>query len=176
MANFMQAIEWMKEGKKVKRKNWKQEGVVLLFDTKDGIVYQKIDFNHQGPRAHYNFDDIEATDWEIYEEVEKSMTPGQRMFFDRGVNHGIEISKPDLKEEKKNLSKESAEGLPLDQKAKQMRFTNEFGYTVEDVKQSLKEFIEGLWQKTGGKAAINSVDLNNQIREEAKEIFGERLI
>lgn len=59
MADFKQAIEWMKEGKKVKR-------------DKNDIVYCKREddefIENQNYRlVTFNIVDFEATDWEIYD-------------------------------------------------------------------------------------------------------------
>lgn len=61
MAKFEKAIEWLRNGKKIRRPSW--------------IVgsYWKIGHNEQicwkdGTNPHIHLNQIEATDWEIYEE------------------------------------------------------------------------------------------------------------
>ena len=61
MADFKQAIEWMKEGKKVKRPHW----VYPILIKQDFIHILDLETNKT---QHYQncVDDFEATDWEIY--------------------------------------------------------------------------------------------------------------
>ena len=65
MADFQQAIKWLKEGKKVRRKDW---GNKTLYAEGDRFV----NFTDQtGDCSGYFFHEIrniEANDWEIYEE------------------------------------------------------------------------------------------------------------
>jgi len=72
MATFQEAIVWLKEGKKVRRSGWTQQ--VYLKCRKsfgDAICYYSMDKdNSWGGKADYDFDDFEATDWEIFEEKE----------------------------------------------------------------------------------------------------------
>ena len=59
MADFMTAVKWMKEGKKVRREYWVSN--LCCFEGTGTI-----EFNSSGKSLL--FDSIEATDWEIYEE------------------------------------------------------------------------------------------------------------
>ena len=63
LADFKQAIAWMKEGKKIRRRNegWYIKGNKMLnlygVETGNLCVHQE-----------FSIPDFEATDWEIYEE------------------------------------------------------------------------------------------------------------
>jgi len=62
MSNFMQAVKWMKEGKKVRRYN----SDAIHFLSSD-VIYWKHKQMEQTYKA-IKTSDVEATDWEIYEE------------------------------------------------------------------------------------------------------------
>jgi len=63
MSDFQQAIEWMKDGKKVTRLFWKKGVYLELFS--DTIRFYGIDgFISDNSLG---LDSIEATDWEIYD-------------------------------------------------------------------------------------------------------------
>ena len=62
MSNFNQAIKWLKEGKKVRRPSWEENNYWIL-----GID-EKISFK-DGTTTHIHVNQIEAKDWEIYEEM-----------------------------------------------------------------------------------------------------------
>ena len=62
MADFKQAIEWLKEGKKVRRKDWFKnsyyfldKGGVVCLMTLDGIR-----------NIHFILEEFDAKDWELY--------------------------------------------------------------------------------------------------------------
>ena len=63
--NFIEAVKAMKEGKKVKRKDytWCCRRVKNY-----RMVLEYIDENKGTPRQNLDIDDFEATDWEIVEE------------------------------------------------------------------------------------------------------------
>lgn len=63
MADFQQAIKWLKEGKKVRRKYWNKDYAVYL--SEGGIWYKERDAEF---RNTFYVGDFEATDWEIFEE------------------------------------------------------------------------------------------------------------
>ncbi len=65
----------------------------------------------------------------------------------------------DIVEEKE--MEESVEGLPLDQKARQLRFTNDFGYSVGDVKKAMTKLFK-------------EADSDNW-KDKSIEIFGAKL-
>lgn len=73
MANFKQAVKWMKEGKKVRRastpngfyKMWVSEEL----GSKDFIVYEHIK-GIQPEMKRFQLQDFESVSWEIYEEDE----------------------------------------------------------------------------------------------------------
>jgi len=60
---FMEAVKAMKEGKKVRRKKW---GVgIAIHPHNDVFCYYKC---NDGSSSGNSISDVEATDWEIYEE------------------------------------------------------------------------------------------------------------
>ena len=59
MANFKQAIKWLKDGKKVRRPNWKKDSH-WIFGRDQTILFHGI------TNAHIHLNQIEADDWEIY--------------------------------------------------------------------------------------------------------------
>lgn len=62
MASFNQAIQWMKEGKKVRRKYFDDKKFnIYLSERGIWYKYERAEF-----RYPFNFEDFEATDWEIY--------------------------------------------------------------------------------------------------------------
>ena len=66
MSNFQQAIKWMKEGKKVRRKLW-QNSYMFLNKSKGEGNY-KIEGDMLSTMEHLSYYSFEATDWEIYGE------------------------------------------------------------------------------------------------------------
>ena len=73
MSDFQQAIEWMKEGKKVRRVKWKFGYELHLYD--DGYrISEKVLPNMKDKEffevkcGSFKIEDFEATDWEVYEE------------------------------------------------------------------------------------------------------------
>lgn len=59
MADFMQAIKWLKEGKKIRRKDWEPNYFLL----KGGVIYWD-----DGQEAIMDLERYNANDWEIVEE------------------------------------------------------------------------------------------------------------
>ncbi len=60
MANFKRAIEWLKSGGKVRRPSWAEDSYWILG------VDESIQWANQ-THAHIHLNQIEATDWEVYE-------------------------------------------------------------------------------------------------------------
>lgn len=107
MADFMQAVKWMKEGKKVIRKGMKINNELVILTAKkfsDRISISYIDENGTGTEWAYTFkiDDYEATDWEIYEEDIRTLADkvfdrnGQRVYKERDVKTFIQKVKDDI--------------------------------------------------------------------------------
>ncbi len=72
MADFKQAVEWMKEGKKVRRENW-GKGNDIGFKLKKPqqiipIILPDKELSSEGESMRLLLEDFEATNWEIYEE------------------------------------------------------------------------------------------------------------
>lgn len=66
MAYFNQAIQWLKEGKKIRRNNWSKELYIYVPETDSEILWQ-----NDCQNDCINLNDIEASDWEIYANVGK---------------------------------------------------------------------------------------------------------
>ena len=75
MSDFKQAVQWLKEGKKVRRENWSVKNLYCKYSEsvwsgnnfKEGIFFFK-DNSKNTIKEEFTFKDFEATDWEIYEE------------------------------------------------------------------------------------------------------------
>ena len=68
--NFMQAVEEMKKGKKVRRKDWKG---FLIINERFNEFWICMDYtlkHKTGNRYSCDYRDFEATDWEVVEEKE----------------------------------------------------------------------------------------------------------
>jgi len=65
MVDFMTAIKWMKEGKKVTRRYW-GEDIAINIPNSTLICYYSC--NENKPKA-MDIDNIEAIDWQIYKET-----------------------------------------------------------------------------------------------------------
>ncbi len=73
MADFKQAIQWLKEGRKVRRPNWAQD-FRLNIPYKFGICAERNPAIVPEPFSYdFKIEDFEATDWEIYEEKQICM-------------------------------------------------------------------------------------------------------
>ncbi|MCK5625037.1 hypothetical protein KAI04_04295 [Candidatus Pacearchaeota archaeon] len=160
MADFQQAIKWIKEGKKVRRKNggWflKSQKMLNLYKTETGelCVHQE-----------FSIPDFEATDWEIYEEIEK--------LSDRECNILTNICDlddlipTDIKDIKINLPKES------------MQFRK--GFFKDDVKEKIQNAQEIIKKKfeifIEEYKKINEMNTIQIIVDDTfKEEFGDKLI
>ena len=66
MANFKQAINWLKEGKKVRRPSWKDDSYWIL-GTEESIQWSN------RMHAHVHLNQIKATDWEINEDEKNKL-------------------------------------------------------------------------------------------------------
>jgi len=68
MADFIQAIKWLKDGKKVKKNGMSKN--VYLFMKDDAIKHRGF-FEEESNADNFSFYDdlIEGNDWEIYEEI-----------------------------------------------------------------------------------------------------------
>ena len=65
MADFKQAVEWMKEGKKVRISSWPAKNLfVSLIDVSPVFIFS--DGENKVTDLAIGLDDIQATDWEIY--------------------------------------------------------------------------------------------------------------
>lgn len=69
MADFMQAVKWMKEGKKVRRKIWTTMG---RCKDEGRYTYTSSEYNRfrnqKGDEITISYEQVFAGDWEIYEE------------------------------------------------------------------------------------------------------------
>lgn len=72
MADFMQAIKWLKEGKKVRRPSFEEEEIDCISLTDDSQEYRSIGFLRGGifkkelRSCELQLRDYEATDWELF--------------------------------------------------------------------------------------------------------------
>ena len=64
MASFEQAIKWLKEGKGIKRTNWRIDGEVHL--VLKAFIGEKQVFDSYGKSYRFDYDDIIAKNWIIY--------------------------------------------------------------------------------------------------------------
>ena len=67
MTNFKQAIKWLKEEKKVKRPSWEEDSYWII--GSEGVISWK-----DGTTAHVHLNQIEADDWEVFEDKEESLS------------------------------------------------------------------------------------------------------
>ena len=63
MADFKQAIKWMKEGRKVKSERYFEGD---YFYIKNDIIMFSSEGIDEDEKQGFELDDFEATDWEIY--------------------------------------------------------------------------------------------------------------
>jgi len=68
MVDFMQAVKWMREGKKV-REEWWKKGIYVYPLTIDinSVIMRHLDDKQEDERMQINLTCLEATDWQIYE-------------------------------------------------------------------------------------------------------------
>ena len=85
MSDFNQAIKWLKEGKKVRRKGWNYHWYNSFTGVGDinvsnicNPISGQMDEETNSATTYLTIDNVEATDWEIYEE-----------FFLTTINKGI---------------------------------------------------------------------------------------
>ena len=70
MAMFQKAIEWLKEGKGIKRTNWRIDGEVhLILKKVDG---EKKVWDSYGDPYRFDYDDVTAKNWVIYKKEVKN--------------------------------------------------------------------------------------------------------
>ncbi len=77
MSDFKQAIEWLKEGKKVKRSSISNKKWYLFASEKkgeEGFIYLHHSILQEPTINSFNLESFEATDWEIYEESKESLS------------------------------------------------------------------------------------------------------
>lgn len=121
MSNFKQAIQWMKEGKKVRRKSWPGKYCNLAHE------YGEI-LRETGKGYVLNFNEVDAIDWEIYEE--ETLSNNECFILTNTIN--LDEIKPlhttsigDLRKVKINIPEE------------ELRFRK--GFFTEDVKDSIQK-------------------------------------
>src|SRR3990167_10364167 len=81
--NFMEIIKPLKEGKKVRRKKWDNQEFVI-FKSDGGLVMKQWAKDILPDTKDYwllDLESIEATDWEIYNEQEKTLTYEIKEYF-----------------------------------------------------------------------------------------------
>jgi len=110
--------------------------------------------------------------------TEHSMTKEQEKFFNRGVEHGKNLCKPDLKEEKQTLSDKllnvsEIQAIPSGEAFWIMK--------EKDGREALKKFIDNVWERLDQKRIYHTGTAEDKIihkiiKEEAKETFGKKLI
>ena len=62
MADFKQALDWLNEGKEVRRKNWALNFFITCIKSLDEII------DENGDKYESSNESILACDWELYEE------------------------------------------------------------------------------------------------------------
>ena len=103
MSDFKQAIEWMKEGKKVRRSYWGNK------ELKGFVQNNFIQFEDKDGRSDAHFlnelTTIEATDWEIFEDSKESLSDKMysRSSGPDGIRWGIKFE--DAKEKIQNAQR-----------------------------------------------------------------------
>ncbi len=84
MSDFKQAIQWLGEGKKVRRSSTNnKEWYIFLSEEigEEGFVCLHHTINFEPKLWSQSIDMLEATDWEIYEEKKESLSEGFELFF-----------------------------------------------------------------------------------------------
>ena len=141
--NFLEAVGAIKEeeGEGVKRKGWNTSR--LIRDEKGHIMVKL--FNEQTMIP--SIIDIEAIDWEIYED-KKTLSDKRNNFMYHSIDNDIKVmGNPD----KEMIDKHTRQGF----------------FYEEDVKEALKEFFDRM--KPDGSSIPRNLKL-------AREIFGDELI
>jgi len=103
MADFKQAIKWLREGKKVRRGGWYKELVAVNADC------IRLTFEDRKSNLGLGCADCEATDWEIYEE-EKKESLSDKIMNSFGYPEGT-IKTQDVKEKIQNAQRRLKEDL-----------------------------------------------------------------
>jgi len=68
MADFTQAIIWLKKDKKVRRKIWEENSFICLSEENKKVLYQG-----EIP-AYFHLNQFDADDWELFEEQKRSLS------------------------------------------------------------------------------------------------------
>ena len=84
---FMEAVEAMKEGKKVKRKYWIDGTYLMMHEFGENYAIQAHSNDHSTESAKFSTDCFEATDWEV---VEEKKTLSQKKIYCE-IQEGAEI-------------------------------------------------------------------------------------
>jgi len=142
MANFKQATEWLREGKKIRRKVWNSNQ--YIYCSNEAILWQN------KMQMKFRFYQFEAVDWELYEDVcpyckgdKKIRNPTGKcdhLYYPENINKGY----PNVKEEFKTLSekiKEIEDELQKDSIRKQKSFLNPVD-VLNKLEEDIKEFIK----------------------------------
>ena len=170
MSDFKQAIEWMKEGKRVRRKAW----------TKNLHVYYTrmfFEFSNGDPDSTFGMMvNFEATDWEIYCKEHEWIQTGKipRSNFDK-LDINIICENCGIEKPKESLSDKKHWG---DYKNNKGRSYSTNIYTWYDVKDKIQNAL----RKLDGKFAwdneekVGDIWVRNVVHEIFKEEFGEDLL
>lgn len=81
MADFKQAVEWMKEGKKVTRPTWAIDE--YIYEPKITLLD-----NEDKPCDWLRIIHFEATDWEIYQEEDNWSLPKSKIYYNVKYDDG----------------------------------------------------------------------------------------
>ena len=128
--DFKQAIQWLKEGKKVRRKNWAPDFRLNIPYT-FGICAERNNAIVNEPFSYdFKIEDFEATDWEIYEE-EKSLSDQECNVLINTIN--IETISPSISSTTMGSLKKIKINIP----GEELRFKK--GFLKEDAKECFDE-------------------------------------
>ena len=132
MSDFKQAIEWLKEGKKVRRKKWKSNIICGISDSvwdgkehKRGIYFYDKDKIHITINLKFSLKDFEATDWEIFEEKKESLSDKYSEYY-----NGFQLK--DIKEKIQNAHRRIYEVI-------NMEWGKGMEYVLSEVREIFKE-------------------------------------
>lgn len=105
MSDFKQAIEWLKEGKKVRRAKWKYGYELHFYDdgyriSGKALVDAKDKDFFEVKCGSFKIEDFEADDWELYGNVSvKQINEARTLAREEGMNpNRLKIHPEDLKE------------------------------------------------------------------------------
>jgi hypothetical protein len=132
--DFMEAVNAMKEGKKVRRKAWEDGSELYWSNPKDDMLGC---FEVNGEPMGKNFLDIhiiEATDWEVVEE--------KKTLFDKCGADCFDTC--DVKEALKEFIEETKQAILKREQSRQMANIAGFGDEIDDKANEIfgKELIE----------------------------------